>query len=343
MTIESTRPRLRTRFTELLGIEHPITQGGMQWVGRAPLAAAVSNAGALGTLTALTQPTPQDLYDEIQRTRALTDRPFAVNLTILPTISPPPYAEYCRAIIDGGVTIVETAGNIPGEIYDLIKPHGIRTIHKCTSVRHALTAERMGADVISIDGFECAGHPGESDIPGLVLIPRTVEALEAPVIASGGFADGRGLAAALALGADGVNMGTRFMCTQESPVHSRIKERIVAQDENDTELILRPLRNTSRVASNEVSREVVRILNDGGQFEDVRHLVAGARGRTVYELGDPEAGIWTVGMVQGLITDIPAVGDLVERIVREAVETIAQRLGSLVTGAENGIAQTATA
>ncbi|MFT4230697.1 MAG: nitronate monooxygenase family protein [Microbacterium sp.] len=327
-------PRLRTRFTELLGIEHPITQGGMQWVGRAPLAAAVSESGALGTLTALTQPTPQDLYDEIQRTRALTDRPFAVNLTILPTISPPPYAEYCRAIVDGGVTIVETAGNVPGEIYDLIKPYGIRTIHKCTSVRHAVSAQRMGADVISIDGFECAGHPGESDIPGLVLIPRAVDALEVPVIASGGFADGRGLAAALALGADGINMGTRFMCTQESPIHENIKKRIVAQSENDTELIFRPLRNTSRVASNGVSREVVRILDAGGQFEDVRELVAGARGRTVYEQGDAEAGIWTVGLVQGLIEDIPSAGELVERIVADAVELITGQLAGLVDGRE---------
>ncbi|MBV0896145.1 nitronate monooxygenase family protein [Microbacterium sp. NC79] len=326
------QPRISTRFTELLGIDHPITQGGMQWVGRAELTSAVSNAGALGTLTALTQPSPDALYEEIQRTKAMTDRPFAVNLTILPTITPPPYDEYCKAIIEGGVGIVETAGNVPGMIYEMLKPHGVKTIHKCTSVRHALTAERMGADVISIDGFECAGHPGEDDIPGLVLIPRTIDALSVPVIASGGFGDGRGLAAALALGADGINMGTRFMATQEAPIHNDIKERIVAQTENDTELIFRSLRNTSRVASNEVSREVVKILADGGQFEDVRELVAGARGRRVYELGDPDLGIWTVGMVQGLITDIPPVAELVQRIVGEAIDTMTKRMSALVIG-----------
>jgi NADH:quinone reductase (non-electrogenic) len=323
-------PRLRTRFTELLGIEHPITQGGMQWVGRAELAAAVSEAGALGTITALTQPTPDDLYEEIKRAQAMTSKPFAVNLTILPTITPPPYDEYCRAIVSAGVPIVETAGNVPDEIYEMLKPHGIKTIHKCTSVRHALTAQRMGADIISIDGFECAGHPGEDDVPGLVLIPRAVEALDVPVIASGGFADGRGLAAALALGADGINMGTRFMCTVESPIHEDIKQKIVSQSEDDTELIFRQLRNTSRVASNDVSREVVRILNEGGAFEDVRELVAGARGRRVYELGDPDLGIWTVGMVQGLIDDIPSVADLVPRVIREATQIITQRLSGLV-------------
>lgn len=321
---------MRTPFTELFGIEHPIVQGGMQWVGRAELAAAVSNTGALGTITALTQPSPQALYDEIKKAQQLTDRPLAVNLTILPTISPPPYAEYCQAVIDAGITIMETAGNVPGEIYDLIKPHGIRTIHKCTSVRHALAAQRMGADAISIDGFECAGHPGEDDIPGLVLIPRAVDALDIPVIGSGGFADGRGIAAALALGADGVNMGTRFMCTAEAPIHSDIKDRIVSQDETQTELIFRPLRNTARVASNEISREVVRILDAGGQFEDVRELVAGARGRRVYELGDPDVGIWTVGLVQGLITDIPTVADLVERLVAETIEIITAGLAGLV-------------
>ncbi|KRA26080.1 nitronate monooxygenase [Microbacterium sp. Root61] len=322
--------RLRTRFTDLFEIDHPIVQGGMQWVGRAELVAAVSNAGALGTVTALTQPTPDALYDEIQRTRAMTDRPFAVNLTILPSITPPPYMEYCTAIIEGGVKIVETAGSVPEAIYEMLKPHGVKTIHKCTSVRHAVTAQRMGADAISIDGFECAGHPGEDDVPGLVLIPRAMDVLDVPVIASGGFADGRGLAAALALGADGVNMGTRFMCTQESPIHEDIKAKIVRQSETDTELIFRSLRNTARVASNEVSREVVRILAEGGQFEDVRELVAGARGRRVYELGDPDVGIWTVGLVQGLIDDIPAVGDLVDRIVRDAVEIISRKLASFV-------------
>jgi NADH:quinone reductase (non-electrogenic) len=310
---------LRTKFTDAFGVEHPVVQGGMQWVGRAELAAAVSEAGGLGMITALTQPTPADLVKEIERARHLTDKPFGVNLTILPSITPPPYDEYRRAIVDAGVTIVETAGSNPEPHMSLFKEHGIKVLHKCTSVRHALKAERVGVDGVSIDGFECAGHPGEDDVPGLILIPAAARQLSIPMIASGGFADGRGLAAALVLGADGVNMGTRFMCTEESPIHSTIKDTIVASDERDTELIFRPLRNTARVASNTVSREVVDILDKGGQFPDVKDLVAGARGRQVYELGDPEAGIWTVGMVQGLIDDIPTAGDLVRRIVREAM------------------------
>jgi nitronate monooxygenase len=321
---------LQTRFTQLFGVTHPIVQGGMQWVGRAELVAAVANAGALGFLTALTQPTPEALYEEIQRCRKLTSRPFGVNLTMLPTITPPPYEEYVQAIIDAGVSIVETAGSLPTERLEQLKQAGILVLHKCTSVRHALSAERRGVDAISIDGFECAGHPGEDDIPGLVLIPRAVESLSIPVIASGGIADGRGLVAALALGAEGVNMGTRFMCTKEAPVHPNIKERIVASDERQTELIFRPLRNTARVASNEVSREVVRRLNAGGNFESVRELVAGARGRRVYETGDADLGIWTVGMSQGLIHDIPSVAELVERVIREAEEIIAGRLPALM-------------
>lgn len=313
---------LRTRVTELLGIEHPVVQGGMMWVGRAELAAAVSEAGGLGTITALTQPSPDALREEIARARSLTSKPIAVNLTVLPTIAPPPYAEYRRAIIDSGVTIVETAGSNPEEHIGDFKEHGITVIHKCTAVRHALTAQRLGADIVSIDGFECAGHPGEDDVPGLVLIPAAADALEIPIIASGGFADGRGLAAALALGAEGINMGTRFLCSEESPVHRAVKERIVEAGERDTELILRPLRNTARVASNEVSREVVRILDAGGEFGDVRELVAGARGRKVYEEGDTEAGIWSVGQVQGLIHDIPPAGEIVRRTVREAEERL---------------------
>ncbi|TQC45607.1 nitronate monooxygenase [Rhodococcus sp. WS4] len=313
-----TNTALTTKFSEAFGVEHPIVQGGMQWVGRAPLAAAVSEAGGLGMITALTQPTPQDLVAEIERARALTDKPFGVNLTILPSITPPPYDEYRRAIIDAGITIVETAGSNPEPHMELFKDHGVKVLHKCTSVRHALKAERVGVDAVSIDGFECAGHPGEDDIPGLVLIPAAARELNIPMIASGGFADGRGLAAALVLGADGINMGTRFMCTAESPIHQNIKDAIVAADERDTELIFRPLRNSARVSSNTASREVVDILDRGGQFPDVQELVAGARGRTVYELGDPEAGIWTVGMVQGLIEDIPTAGDLVRRIVTQA-------------------------
>src|SRR3954471_9231014 len=318
---------LRTRFTELFGVEHPITQGGMQWVGRAELVSAVANAGALGFLTALTQPTPEDLAKEIERCREMTDKPFGVNLTILPAINPPPYDEYRAAIIESGVKIVETAGYNPEEHLADFQANGVKVLHKVTSVRHALKAQDVGVQAVSIDGFECAGHPGEDDIPGLVLIPAAADRIEIPMIASGGFADGRGLAAALALGADGINMGTRVLCTEEAPIHDRVKQQIVAASERDTELIFRTLRNTARVARNAVSKEVVAIERRGGAtFEDVRHLVAGARGRKVFEDGDPDFGIWTSGMCQGLIHDIPAVYDMVERIVREAEELIAGRL-----------------
>ena len=322
---------MRTRFTEIFGVEHPIVQGGMMWVGRAELVAAVAEAGALGFITALTQPTPEDLVREIERTRELTDKPFGVNLTILPSIDPPPYAEYRQAIIDSGVKIVETAGSNPAPHLPDFHAAGIKVLHKCTSVRHAVKAQDIGVDGISIDGFECAGHPGEDDVPGLVLIAAAAEKITIPMIASGGFGDGRGLVAALALGADGINMGTRFMCTEESPIHRTIKEAIVAANETDTELIFRPLRNTARVASNTVSREVVEILDRGGKFEDVRELVAGARGRLVYENGDPEAGIWTVGTVQGIIHDIPTAGELVERIVADAESLIAERLSGMMS------------
>ncbi|GAA1578795.1 nitronate monooxygenase [Dermacoccus profundi] len=316
---------MRTRFTELLGIEHPVVQGGMMFVGRAPLAAAVSEAGGLGIITALTQPTPAELVREIEAARELTDRPFGVNLTILPSINPPPYEEYLDAIIESGVTILETAGANPEPFMPKLKDAGIRVVHKCTSVRHALKAERIGVDAVSIDGFECAGHPGEDDVTGLVLVPATADALSIPFIASGGFADGRGLAAALSLGAHGVNMGTRFMCTTESPIADGVKKAIVDATERDTELIFRPLRNTARVASNSISREVVQILEDGGKFADVRDLVAGSRGKRVYEDGDLEAGIWTAGMVQGLIHDIVPAGEIVTRTVAEA-ENILRRL-----------------
>lgn len=323
-------PRLRTRITDLLGIKYPIVQGGMQWVGLAPLAAAVSNAGGLGILTALTQPTPQALAEEIARCRDLTDKPFGVNLTILPSITPPPYAEYRDVIVEAGVPVVETAGANPKEHLPTFAEGGVKVIHKCTSVRHALKAQAIGVDAVSIDGFECAGHPGEDDVPGLVLLPAAAAALDIPILASGGIADARGMVAALALGADGVNMGTRFLCTEESPIHEAVKQRIVEQSELDTELIFRPLRNTARVASSEVSREVVQILADGGQFEDVRELVAGARGRTVYEKGDPEAGVWSVGLAQGLIHDIPSCAALIERMAREAHDIISGRLASFV-------------
>ena len=318
---------LKTRFTEMFGIEHPIVQGGMQWVGRVELVSAVANAGALGFITALTQPTPDDLRKEIARCREMTDKPFGVNLTILPALKPPPYAEYRQAIVESGVRIVETAGNNPQEHIAELKKHGVKVIHKCTAVRHALKAESIGADAISIDGFECAGHPGEDDTPGLVLIPAAADKVKIPMIASGGFGDARGLVAALALGAEGINMGTRFMATVESPIHQRVKEQIVANDERATELIFRTLRNTSRVASNAVSREVVAIEKKGGAtIDDLKHLVAGQRGRVVYETGDPEFGIWSAGMVQGLIHDIPTCAELVSRIVREAEAIISARL-----------------
>jgi nitronate monooxygenase len=324
---------IRTRFTEMFGVRHPIVQGGMQWVGRAELVSAVAEAGALGFLTALTQPTPEDLVTEIARCRSMTDQPFGVNLTILPAIEPPPYAEYRQAIIESGIRVVETAGANPAPHLPLLREHGIKVLHKCTSVRHALKAQAAGVDAVSIDGFECAGHPGEDDVTGLVLIPATAARLSIPVIASGGFADGRGLAAALALGADGITMGTRFLCTVESPVHDLVKQAIVAGDERATELIFRPLRNTARVASNSVSRQVVEILGQGGDFTDVRHLVAGARGRRVFEDGDLEAGIWTVGQCQGLIDDIPTVADLVDRIVADA-EAVIGRLRATANDTE---------
>ena len=322
---------LKTKFTETFGIEHPIAQGGMQWVGRAELVAAVANAGALGFLTALTQPTPADLAREIDRTREMTDKPFGVNLTILPAITPPPYDEYRQVIVDAGIKIVETAGSNPAPHLPMFHDNGIKVLHKCTSVRHAIKAQNLGVDGISIDGFECAGHPGEDDVPGLVLIPAAAREIEIPMIASGGFGDARGLVAALALGADGVNMGTRFMCTVESPIHQNIKQAIVDGNELGTELIFRSLHNTARVASNAVSREVVEILKNGGQFGDVMELVAGSRGRKVFEDGDPDAGIWTVGTVMGLIHDIPTCGELVGRMVREAEEIITGRLAGMVT------------
>jgi len=319
--------RLTTRFTELVGIDYPIVQGGMMWVGRAELAAAVSNAGGLGILTALTQPTPDALRREIERCREMTDKPFGVNLTILPSVSPPPYAEYRKAIIDSGIRIVETAGHNPREHVEDFKSHGIIVVHKCTAVRHALSAERMGVDAISIDGFECAGHPGEDDIPGLVLIPAAADKVKIPMIASGGFGDGRGLVAALALGAEGINMGTRFCATVEAPIHPRAKQLLVDNDERGTNLIFRSLKNTARVGKNSVSDQVVDILKrPDAKFEDVAHLVRGASGRVLLESGDLDAGLVWAGQVQGLIHDIPTVAELVGRIVREATEIIRRRL-----------------
>jgi NAD(P)H-dependent flavin oxidoreductase YrpB (nitropropane dioxygenase family) len=318
---------LKTRVTELLGIEYPIVQGGMMWVGRAELAAAVSNAGGLGILTGLTQPTPDALRAEIARCRAMTDKPFGVNLTILPSVSPPPYAEYRKAIIDSGVKIVETAGYKPQEHVDEFKAHGILVMHKCTAVRHALSAERMGVDAISIDGFECAGHPGEDDVPGLILIPAAADKVKIPMIASGGFGDGRGLVAALALGADGINMGTRFCATVEAPIHENAKQLILQNDERGTNLIFRSLKNTARVAKNSVSDKVVELLSaPDAKFEHVAHLVRGAQGRELLETGNLDAGLIWAGQVQGLIHDIPTCAELIQRIVLEAEEIINVRL-----------------
>ncbi|SCK41208.1 nitronate monooxygenase [Variovorax sp. HW608] len=313
---------MKTRVTELLGIRYPIIQGGMQWVGLAELASAVSNAGGLGILTALTQQTPDDLRREIERTRTMTDRPFGVNLTILPALKPPPYAEYVQAIIDSGIKIVETAGNSPRDFIAQFKAHDIRIVHKCTSVRHALSAERNGVDAVSIDGFECAGHPGEDDVPGLVLLPIAARALNIPIIASGGIADGRGMAAALSLGAEGVNMGTRFCVTQEAPIHYNIKQALVAASERDTKLMFRTMKNTARVFRNAISEEVVATENRPGgcQFEDIRPLVAGVRGRAALQSGEVNGGVVSAGQCIGLIDDVPTCAELIERMVRECRE-----------------------
>ncbi len=324
--------QFKTRLTALLGIDYPIIQGGMMWVGRAELAAAVSNAGGLGILTALTQPTPDDLRREIDRCRAMTTKPFGVNLTILPSLNPPPYAAYRQAIIEGGVKIVETAGQSPKEHLEIFKEHGIKVVHKCTSVRHALAAERLGVDAISIDGFECAGHPGEDDIPGLILIPAAADKVKIPLVASGGFADGRGLVAALALGAEGINMGTRFCATAEAPIHDNVKQLLVHNDERATNLIFRKLRNTGRVAKTTVSDEVVAILSrpETG-FGDIAALVRGVKGREALETGNLDAGLIWAGQVQGLIHDLPTVDQLITRIIREAREIIRARLAGFVS------------
>ncbi|MDO7835457.1 nitronate monooxygenase family protein [Sphingobium sp. HBC34] len=332
---------IKTRFTEMFGVDHPIAQGGMMWVGKAELVAPVANAGALGFLTALTQPTPEALTKEIARTREMTDKPFGVNITILPSINPPPYAEYRQAIIEAGIKIVETAGYKPQEHVDDFKAHGIKVIHKCTAVRHALSAERMGVDAISIDGFECAGHPGEDDIPGLILIPAAANKVKVPMLASGGFADGRGLVAALALGADGINMGTRFCATQEAPIHENFKKIMVESDERATDIIFRTYKNSARVARNAISQEVVRLEREGRPFEDVAHLVKGARGLEGLISGDTDHGIWTAGSVVGIINDIPTVKGLIDGIIEQAEALIRQRLEGMLTTLENRSSQAA--
>jgi nitronate monooxygenase len=324
---------LKTRITEMLGIEHPIVQGGMMHVGLAELAAAVSNAGGLGIITGLTQPTPDDLRKEIKRCQDMTDKPFGVNLTILPTIKPVPYDEYARAICESGVKVVETAGRNPEPYMPLFREYGVKVIHKCTSVRHALKAESLGVAAVSVDGFECAGHPGEDDVPNLILLPAAAAKLKIPFLASGGIGTGAQMAACLALGADGINMGTRFMCTKEAPVHENLKKQIVAASELDTALIFRTLKNTARVYKNSVAKKVVEIeLASGGKtnFDDIKDLVAGVKGKEVMMKGDLEYGIWTSGMVQGLINDIPSCRELVETLVRDCEATIQKRLAGMI-------------
>ncbi|MFI5397765.1 MAG: NAD(P)H-dependent flavin oxidoreductase [Candidatus Binatia bacterium] len=322
---------IKTRFTEQFGIEHPVVMGGMMGVGRARLVAAVANAGALGFLTALTQPTPEALLDEVRRTREMTDKPFGVNLTILPMLRPVSYEAYAQAIVESGVKIVETAGRNPEPFLPAFKQAGIKVIHKCTSVRHSVKAEKIGCDAVSVDGFECAGHPGEDDVPGLVLLPCTADQVRVPLIASGGFGDARGLVAALALGADAINMGTRFLATKEAEIHENVKRKLVEATERDTALIFRKFRNTARVFKNSVAEQVVQIESQpDSKFEDIAPLVAGERGRKVYEAGDLETGIWSAGMVTGLIHDIPSCAELVRRIVSEAAGIIHTRLDRMV-------------
>jgi nitronate monooxygenase len=325
---------MRTRITELFGIEHPIVQGGMHYVGLAGLASAVSNAGGLGIITGLTQKTPELLAREIQRCRDMTDRPFGVNLTFLPAFSAPPYPEYIAAIKEGGVKIVETAGRNPEQYMPALKAAGAKVIHKCTSVRHALKAEAIGCDAVSVDGFECGGHPGEDDIPNMILLPRAAEELKIPFVASGGMVDGRSLVAALALGADGINMGTRFIATKEAPVHENVKNAILAASELDTRLIMRPLRNTERVLKNGGVARILEIENEKGsglQISDIRELVSSVYPKVMGE-GDMEAGAWSCGMVAGLIHDIPSVKELIGRIMAEAETLIRKRLFGFLEG-----------
>ncbi len=323
---------MKTRITELFGIRHPIVQGGMHYVGFAELAAAVSNAGGLGLITGLTQKTPELLAREIRRCRDMTDQPFGVNLTFLPTLSSPPYPEYIQAIAEGGVRIVETAGRSPEAYMPALKKAGIKVIHKCTSVRHALKAEAIGCDAVSVDGFECGGHPGEDDMPNMILLPRAADELAIPFIASGGMADGRSLVAALALGADGINMGTRFIATKEAPVHQNVKDAIVAATELDTRLVMRGLRNTERVLTNSAVEQLIEIEKAKGaaiKFDDIIGQVAGIYPRVMID-GDMDAGAWSCGMVVGLIHDIPSVAELVDRIMDEADALITQRLAGLL-------------
>lgn len=323
---------MKTAITELLGIQHPIIQGGMHYVGFAELAAAVSNAGGLGTITGLTQRSPADLTNEIARCKGMTDKPFAVNLTFLPTVNAPDYPGYVKAIIEGGVTVVETAGRNPAEVLPYLKDAGIKVIHKCTSVRHALKAQKIGCDAVSVDGFECGGHPGEDDIPNMILLPRAADELEIPFVSSGGMADGRSLVASLAMGAQGMNMGTRFIATKEAPVHDNVKHAIVQASELDTRLVMRPLRNTERVLNNGAVERILATEKSKGddlKFDDILEQVAGVYPRIMQE-GEMEIDAWSCGMVAGLINDIPTCDELIQGIMSEANEIINQRLGGML-------------
>ena len=322
---------MKTRITELFGIQHPIIQGGMHYVGLAEMAAAVSNAGGLGIITGLTQGTPNRLAEEIERCRTMTAKPFGVNLTFLPSVKPPDYPGFVRTIIDSGVTIIETAGNNPAQYLPVLKEAGIKVIHKCTSVRHALKAQTIGCDAVSVDGFECGGHPGEDDVPNFILLPRAAEELDIPFVSSGGMADARSLVASLAMGAEGMNMGTRFIATQEAPVHENVKQALVAASELDTRLIMRPLRNTERVLNNAAVEKLLekeKALGPKLKFNDIAEELVGVYPRVMQE-GDLDAGGWSCGMVAGLVHDIPTVKELIDRIMREADELIHQRLASL--------------
>ena len=319
---------MKTKITEMLNIEHPIIQGGMHYVGFAELAAAVSNAGGLGTITGLTQKTPEDLATEISKCNDMTEKPFAVNLTFLPTVTAPDYPAYVKAIIEGGVKVVETAGRNPAQVLPYLKDAGIKVIHKCTSVRHALKAQDIGCDAVSVDGFECGGHPGEDDIPNMILLPRAADELEIPFVSSGGQADARSLVASIAMGADGMNMGTRFMCTTEAPIHQRVKDAIVAASELDTRLIMRPLRNTERVLNNKAVERVLAVEKEKGstiQFEDILEDVAGVYPKVMID-GELDIGAWSCGMVAGLVHDIPTCKELIDRIMAEAEQIIQSRL-----------------
>lgn len=323
---------MKTRITEMFNIEHPIIQGGMHYVGFAELAAAVSNAGGLGTITGLTQKTPKELANEISKCNDMTEKPFAVNLTFLPTVTAPDYPAYVKAIIGGGVKIVETAGRNPVQVLPHLKDAGIKVIHKCTSVRHALKAQDIGCDAVSVDGFECGGHPGEDDIPNMILLPRAADELEIPFVSSGGQADGRSLVASIAMGADGMNMGTRFMCTAEAPIHQRVKDAIVAASELDTRLIMRPLKNTERVLNNQAVERVLAVEKEKGskiKFEDILEDVAGVYPKIMID-GKMEIGAWSCGMVAGLVHDIPTCKELVDRIMVEAEQIIQSRLKKML-------------